>query len=150
MKEDSIKKNSDIHIDNGNDQESHDQDTDIKIIKSSGDKTDIDIKNIEVNDPEFLSSNNENGNPFEKSIDQTNIDENKNRMIHLKEFNYSFKTSSNKIDELEKQPAYKRSGLDLEEGFINKNNTSDVIIQTDDEENLNLKSNNSFLHDNAD
>ena len=150
MKEDSIKKYSDIHIDNGNDQESYDQDTDITIIKSGGDKTDIDIKNIEVNDPEFLYSNNENGNPFEKSIDQTNIDENKNRMIHLKEFNYSFKTSSNKIDELEKQPAYKRSGLDLEEGFINKNNTSDVIIQTDDEENLNLKSNNSFLHDNAD
>ena len=150
MKEDSIKKYSDIHIDNGNDQESYDQDTDITIIKSGGDKTDIDIKNIEVNDPEFLSSNNENGNPFEKSIDQTNIDENKNRMIHLKEFNYSFKTSSNKIDELEKQPAYKRSGLDLEEGFINKNHTSDVIIQTDDEENLNLKSNNSFLHDNAD
>ena len=127
-----------------------DRNSDTKIIKSSDHITDVNITNIEVNEPEILSSIIENENPFDKSIDQTNIDENKNRMIHLKEFNYSFKTSSNKIDELEKQPAYKRSGLDLEDNFINKNDTSDVIIQTDDDENLNLKSNNSFLHDNAD
>ena len=150
-KQDSIKKYSDIHMDGkGNDQESYDQNSDTKIIKSSDHITDVNITNIEVNEPEILSSTIENENPFDKSIDQTNIDENKNRMIHLKEFNYSFKTSSNKIDELEKQPAYKRSGLDLEDDIINKNNTSDVIIQTDDDENLNLKSNNSFLHDNAD
>ena len=150
-KQDSKKKYSDIHMDgNGNDQESYDQNSDTKIIKSSDHITDVNITNIEVNEPEILSSTIENENPFDKSIDQTNIDENKNRMIHLKEFNYSFKTSSNKIDELEKQPAYKRSGLDLEDNFINKNDTSDVIIQTDDDENLNLKSNNSFLHDNAD
>ena len=151
IKQDSIKKYSDIHMEgNGNDQESYDQNSDTKIIKSSDHITDVNITNIEVNEPEILSSTIENENPFDKSIDQINIDENKNRMIHLKEFNYSFKTSSNKIDELEKQPAYKRSGLDLEDNFINKNDTSDVIIQTDDDENLNLKSNNSFLHDNAD
>ena len=71
-------------------------------------------------------------------------------MIHLKEFNYSFNNSTNKIDELEKQPAYKRSGLNLEDDHINNENNSDIIIQTDEDENLNLKSNNSFLHDNAD
>ena len=150
VKQDSIKKYSGIHKDNVGDHEFFDQDTDIKIIKNGDDKIDVDITNIEVNDPEILSSTIENEHPFEKSIDQTNIDENKNRMIHLKEFNYSFKNSISKIDELEKQPAYKRSGLDLEDDIINKNDTSDVIVQTDDDENLNLKSNNSFLHDNAD
>ena len=150
VKQDSIKKYSGIHKDNVGDHEFFDQDTDIKIIKNGDDKIDVDITNIEVNDPEILSSTIENEHPFEKSIDQTNIDENKNRMIHLKEFNYSFKNSMSKIDELEKQPAYKRSGLDLEDDIINKNDTSDVIVQTDDDENLNLKSNNSFLHDNAD
>ena len=150
VKQDSIKKYSGIHKINVDDHEFFDQDTDIKIIKNGDDKIDVDITNIEVNDPEILSSTIENEHPFEKSIDQTNIDENKNRMIHLKEFNYSFKNSRSKIDELEKQPAYKRSGLDLEDDIINKNNTSDVIVQTDDDENLNLKSNNSFLHDNAD
>ncbi|MBL30840.1 MAG: cell division protein FtsZ [Flavobacteriaceae bacterium] len=112
--------------------------------------TDTNIKNIEVVNPEIISSQIDEKNPFEKSIDQADVDENKSRMIHLKEFNYSFKKTINKIDDLEKQPAYERSGLNIENETINKEKASDIIIQTDDNENLNIKSNNSYLHDNAD
>ena len=39
---------------------------------------------------------------------------------------------------------------EIENDTINKEKASDIIIQTDDNENLNIKSNNSYLHDNAD
>ena len=136
----------DININN----ESIGQDSKISFVKKDNGIANFEIADIEVNDPEVLSPKIEDQNPFEKSIDQTSIDEKKNRMIHLKEFNYSFNNSTNKIDELEKQPAYKRSGLNLEDDHINNENNSDIIIQTDEDENVNLKSNNSFLHDNAD
>ena len=136
----------DINIDN----ESIGQDSKISFVKKDNGIANFEIADIEVNDPEVLSPKIEDQNPFEKSIDQTSIDEKKNRMIHLKEFNYSFNNSTNKIDELEKQPAYKRSGLNLEDDHMNNENNSEIIIQTDEDENLNLKSNNSFLHDNAD
>ncbi len=146
LKNHPTKKSSDINIEN----EYLGQDMDIRITKKNNTLSNFDIADIEVNDPEVLSTLNDIQNPFEKSINQTNIDENKNRMIHLKEFNYSFNTSVNKIDELEKQPAYKRSGLNLEDDLMKNENTSEIIVQTDEDENLNLKPNNSFLHDNAD
>ena len=148
IKDHSTKQPYDININIEN--ENLGKDMGIRINKNNDTLIDFDIGDIEVNDPEVLSPIIENQNPFEKSIDQTNIDENKNRMIHLKEFNYSFNTSANKIEELEKQPAYKRSGLNLEDDHMNNENTSEIIIKTDEDENLNLKSNNSFLHDNAD
>ena len=118
IKDHSTKQPYDININIEN--ENLGKDMGIRINKNNDTLIDFDIGDIEVNDPEVLSPIIENQNPFEKSIDQTNIDENKNRMIHLKEFNYSFNTSANKIEELEKQPAYKRSGLNLEDDHMNK------------------------------
>ena len=62
-------------------------------------------------------------------------------------FNYKFNDQLSKnIDEIERQPAYKRQGLDLSVNApISKTKTA---IQTG--ENLDFKSNNSFLHDNVD
>jgi len=106
--------------------------------------------NIEVNEPEFIDLKNNNGqNPFDKTIIETEALENKNRMIHLKEFNYSFKNSSSKIDELEKQPAYKRYGLNLDEPELSDSNPK-TIIETNENDDIQLRSNNSFLHDNVD
>ncbi len=70
------------------------------------------------------------------------------RRKKMKNFNYKFNDQLNKnIDEIEKQPAYKRMGVDLEaNASISKSKTS---IQTD-EDGIQLKSNNSFLHDNVD
>ena len=70
-------------------------------------------------------------------------------MIHLKEFNYSFKSSISKIDELEKEPAYKRNGLTLDQTDINYD-VPRTTVDIDEKDKVNIKSDNSFLHDNAD
>ena len=69
------------------------------------------------------------------------------RREKMKGFNYKFNDQLSKnIDEIERQPAYKRQGLDLSVNApISKVKTA---IQTG--ENLDYKSNNSFLHDNVD
>tara|TARA_R110002073_G_scaffold89852_6_gene212541 strand:+ start:60064 stop:61980 length:1917 start_codon:yes stop_codon:yes gene_type:complete len=67
----------------------------------------------------------------------------------MKGFNYKFTNEMNKnIDEIERQPAYKRLGVDLDESdtAISKSKTT---LSTDDDD-IQLKSNNSFLHDNVD
>ena len=70
------------------------------------------------------------------------------RRQKMKGFNYKFNDQMSKnIDEIERQPAYKRLGVDLDTNTaISKAKTS---IHKDSEE-INLKSNNSFLHDNVD
>jgi cell division protein FtsZ len=70
-------------------------------------------------------------------------------MVQLKKFNYSFKNNLNKIDDLEKEPAYKRHGLKLDQED-NTSTETKLIIETDDNDEIQLKSNNSFLHDNVD
>ncbi|EAR13117.1 cell division protein FtsZ [Polaribacter irgensii 23-P] len=70
------------------------------------------------------------------------------RREKMKGFNYKFNDQLSKnIDEIERQPAYKRQGLDLNvDAPISRSKTA---IQTD-EDGINFKSNNSFLHDNVD
>lgn len=71
------------------------------------------------------------------------------RKRKLKEFNYKFRNSASKIDELEKQPAYKRMGIDLDESNESDVNLSRTTLSTDDDD-IDLRTNNSFLHDNVD
>ena len=105
---------------------------------------------IEVNEPELINQNvNIDQNPFDKKIIESVSIENEKRMIHLKEYNYSFKNNSSKIDDLEKEPAYKRHGLDLEHQEHNLNSPK-TVVETDENDDIKLKSNNSFLHDNVD
>ena len=70
------------------------------------------------------------------------------RRKKMKGFNYKFNDQLNKnIDEIERQPAYKRLGLDLSaDASISRSKTA---IKTDDSD-IDFKSNNSFLHDNVD
>ncbi|MFD2566411.1 cell division protein FtsZ [Pseudotenacibaculum haliotis] len=68
----------------------------------------------------------------------------------MKGFNYKFTDQMSKnIDEIERQPAYKRLGVDLDDTntAISKSKTS---LSTDDNDDIQLRSNNSFLHDNVD
>ena len=72
------------------------------------------------------------------------------RRKKMKGFNYKFTDQLNKnIDEIERQPAYKRLGVDLDDmnTTISKSKTR---LLTNEEEDIQLKSNNSFLHDNVD
>lgn len=71
------------------------------------------------------------------------------RRKKMKEFNYKFNNS--KIDDIEKVPAYKRQGVNLEQAqHSSETNTSRLSIGTDDNDDIQLRSNNSFLHDNVD
>tara|TARA_A200000113_G_scaffold197568_1_gene189215 strand:- start:92 stop:2143 length:2052 start_codon:yes stop_codon:yes gene_type:complete len=88
--------------------------------------------------------------PFEKSIQETAALENEKRKEHLKKFNHAFKHSMSKIDEFEKQPAYKRMGLDLEQPSSSDTNESRMSLDNDKNDDIQLRSNNSFLHDNVD
>ncbi|WP_417799707.1 cell division protein FtsZ [Tenacibaculum sp.] len=69
------------------------------------------------------------------------------RREKMKGFNYKFNDQVSKnIDEIERQPAYKRLGVDIDAGSdISK---SDTALNTDN--NDLLRANNSFLHDNVD
>lgn len=70
--------------------------------------------------------------------------------MKLKEFNYKFKNNSTqKIDEIEREPAYKRMGIELDQQSP-QSNTSRMSVGTDSNDELQLRSNNSFLHDNVD
>ncbi|WP_299361356.1 cell division protein FtsZ [Winogradskyella sp.] len=71
------------------------------------------------------------------------------RRKHMKDFNYKFNTA--KIDEIEKEPAYKRQGVNLEDAqHSSETNASRLSVGTDDNDDIQLRSNNSFLHDNVD
>ncbi|WP_426431364.1 cell division protein FtsZ [Winogradskyella sp. HB-48] len=71
------------------------------------------------------------------------------RRKHMKEFNYKFNNA--KIDEIEKEPAYKRQGVSLENAqHSSETNASRLSVGTDDNDDIQLRSNNSFLHDNVD
>jgi cell division protein FtsZ len=65
----------------------------------------------------------------------------------LKEFNYKFHNNVSKIDEYEKEPAYKRLGIEISN--TQSNNTNSRISVGTDNNDLQLRSNN-VLHDNVD
>ena len=73
------------------------------------------------------------------------------RKMHLKKSNYIFRDSSANIDELEKEPAYKRQKTELTENPPSSEEVSSrTTIDFDENDDIQLRSNNSFLHDNVD
>jgi len=74
------------------------------------------------------------------------------RRQKMKNFNYKFVNRLSKnIDEIEKEPAYKRMGVKLEEtSHSSEINQSRTTLEVDDNEDIQFRSNNSFLHDNVD
>jgi cell division protein FtsZ len=86
--------------------------------------------------------------PINTPISKLLRDRTEERKRKMKDFNYQFRNSASKIDDIEKQPAYKRAGIELE-ATTDEVNLSRTSVNTDDEE-LDLRTNNSFLHDNVD
>jgi cell division protein FtsZ len=87
--------------------------------------------------------------PLEMTIDETLKLRAEERRRKLKEFNYKFHNNVSKIDDFEKEPAFKRMGIDLSTNQTNNTN-SRISVGTDSNNDLQLRSNNSFLHDNVD
>lgn len=100
-----------------------------------------------VSEPEGEEISSED-DPFNSPISKILSDRTEERKRRMKEFNYKFKNSPSRIDEIEKEPAYKRMGVDLNEPKI-QTNISRTSVNTEDDE-VELRKNNSFLHDNVD
>jgi len=88
------------------------------------------------------------GDPFNKSINETLASQNEKRKQHLKEFNHKFMHQMKRVDDMEKQHANKRQEMDLNSD-VNESH-SRTTLDTDNNDNLQIRSNNSFLHDNVD
>ena len=71
------------------------------------------------------------------------------RRRKLKDFNYKFQNSLNHIEEIEKEPAYKRQGVNLSDN-PKEGKVSRTTLGEDSNDEIQLRSNNSFLHDNVD
>ena len=126
-----------------------------------------DIKEIEVIDPMHIipyvtlennsfqknaddNLENENNpiiNPVESPIVEGLAKRTEQRRIKLKKFNYKF-TKSPGISDLESEPAYKRAGISLDDEI--KSSISSSTLNHEDGGKIDVKSNNTFLHDNVD
>ena len=91
----------------------------------------------------------EKQDPFNSPISKTLRDRADERRQKMKAFNYKFNTS--KIEEIEKEPAYKRQGVSLDDvEHSSDSHASRTTIGLDDNDEVQLRSNNSYLHDNVD
>lgn len=87
--------------------------------------------------------------PMNRPISETLKARAAERRAKMKEFNYKFRNNSN-IDEIEKEPAYKRAGIDVDSKPEEGGNLSRTSIGTDSNDDIQIRKNNSFLHDNVD
>ena len=82
--------------------------------------------------------------PLNSTITQGLAQRAEERRKKLKSFNYKFMTS--RINELEKEPAYKRAQIDMNA----EQDLSRLSVDTDSNDEMRIRTNNSFLHDNVD
>ncbi len=97
-----------------------------------------------------INSYAESISPLEMSIEEALKFRAEERKRKMKDFNYKFNNSNAHIDEIEKEPAYKRMGIDVTTNSLPSNNQSRLSLGMDSNDEIQLRSNNSFLHDNVD
>jgi len=107
----------------------------------------ITMKKVDMSEKEQSDFN--SVSPLEMTIEETLRHRADERRKKLKEFNYKFHNNVSRIDEFEREPAYKRLGLDISNSQMNNSN-SRISVGIDSNNDLQLRSNNSFLHDNVD
>ena len=107
----------------------------------------ITMKKIDVIDNS--TSIYENISPMDMTIQESMKLRTEERRKKLKDFNYKFHNNISKVDELERVPAYKRQNIELSKAKTTGTN-SRISVGIDSNDDLQLRSNNSFLHDNVD
>ncbi|MFV0564947.1 MAG: cell division protein FtsZ [Flavobacteriaceae bacterium] len=91
----------------------------------------------------------ENVDPMNSPITELLKMRTEERKRKMKDYNHRFNNS--KIDEIEKVPAYKRQGVDLEAvKHSSETDMSRTSVSLDENDDVQLRRNNSFLHDNVD
>ena len=104
---------------------------------------------VTVKERTVTSEPEETSDPFDSPISITLRERADERRQKMKAFNYKFNTS--KIEEIEKEPAYKRQGVNLNDVEHSSDvQSSRTTIGLDDNDEVQLRSNNSYLHDNVD
>jgi len=115
-------------------------------IESKMNSSEIDTTTIEAVDE---SQKDDLQDPFNSSVSDFQKQRSAERRLRMKEFNYKFNKS--KIDDIENEPAYKRRGIELEnKNYSEENEISRTSITLDENDDMKIRKNNSFLHDNVD
>jgi len=115
-------------------------------IESKMNSSEIDTTTIEAVDK---SQNDDLQDPFNSSVSDFQKQRSAERRLRMKEFNYKFNKS--KIDDIDNEPAYKRRGIELEnKNYSEENEISRTSITLDENDDMKIRKNNSFLHDNVD
>ena len=115
-------------------------------IESKMNSSEIDTTTIEAVDK---SQKDDLQDPFNSSVSDFQKQRSAERRLRMKEFNYKFNKS--KIDDIENEPAYKRRGIELEnKNYSEDNEISRTSITLDENDDMKIRKNNSFLHDNVD
>lgn len=122
------------------------------VVEKTPEELNITVKHVET--PAFTQPisqpiANEMISPTEMSIEESLKLRAEERRRKMKEFNYKFHNNAARVDEYEKVPAYKRMGIDVTQNPI-QNNQSRMSLGLDGNDEVQLRSNNSFLHDNVD
>ena len=104
---------------------------------------------IQVNEDNFDIETEDAINLFEKPIDTDLDNENLIRKENLKQYNYVFKNKNSTIEDLEKIPAYKRMGIEINN---QKTQNEDILSKTilNEDNQLEFPDVNTYLHDNVD
>ena len=109
---------------------------------------DIQLSSQGTSEPEKETTERPIIDPIHTPIKDSMQNRNEDRVKRLKDFNYKFQKQ---VDDLEKEPAYKRMGLELDQTTHSSEvNVSRLSVGTDDNDDIQLRDNNSFLHDNVD
>lgn len=107
----------------------------------------ITMRQVDRTENENFTS--EDASPMEMTIEETLRLRADERRKKLKEFNYKFHNNGAQVDEYEKVPAYKRLGIEITDQQTNNSN-SRISVGKDSNNDLQMRSNNSYLHDNVD
>ena len=128
------------------------------------DEEDIEFIKLDLNDnvnqiEEIKTSEEESNNEtidyqednylFEKPIEVDSDNENIIRRENLKKYNHVFKSNNSSIEDLEKIPAYKRMGIEINNS---KSEGDEIFSKTilNEENKLEFPDVNTYLHDNVD
>lgn len=105
-------------------------------------------ENITLDQDISIEINNENNHAFENPIDVDPLDENRLRRESLKKYNYVFKDGNSSVEDLEKEPAYKRMGIQIKNNINNHEVESKTVLNENNE--IEFPEPNTYLHDNVD
>ena len=105
-------------------------------------------ENITLDQDISIEINNENSDAFENPIEVDPLDENRLRRESLKKYNYVFKDGNSSVEDLEKEPAYKRMGIQIKNNINNHEVESKTVLNENNE--IEFPEPNTYLHDNVD